>query len=225
MRFSKEAERYLDKLNRDSRFVITDRLAVIEYLTKQHITPFPAIVDFQMDFSGLELTVSKNRGATFYTRLFPANSVARNMEIEQVVVDGQTYFFCGDHETAQFYFVVGQHGQMCTYDNSTVNIISSSFEKFIENYAMQDLLSRQKRYEHPYFYNLKKVEAFDTLTKDYSRDLMANDDYNTWLSSYDITVVKGTWYDRAAQYIHIYGDNKRTCEAFADTLKAAGIIT
>lgn len=226
MRFSNKAYKYLDKLNRDKEFVIADSNEVVNYLAKQNITAFHSVIDFQMKFSGLELTISKNPGSTFNARLFSRSNVAKNTKIELVKVNGQSYFFCGDHETAQIWFVLSEQGQLCTYNsnNGSVNTIFSSFDKFIETYALEDLLSKENKYEHPSFYDLINPKEFDRLTKDYFLHLTASDDYHKWLSSGDIVIHKGTWYDRAACYVHVYGDTKQRCETFVNSLKSAAII-
>ncbi len=127
---------------------------------------------------------------------------------------------------AQFYFVISENGQICTYDNSdeTVNIIASSFDKFIENYAMNDLIKQKNKYEHPFYYDIIDNDSFETLTKDYLEYKTASDDYNKWLSIDNLIISKETWYDKPSFSIHVYGENSNHCEKFIKMLKDKKII-
>ena len=70
MRFSNKAYKYLDKLSRDMDFVISDKQLIVDYLRSQNIQPFDKIVEFQMDFSGLELTKTNKPKSTSKASLF-----------------------------------------------------------------------------------------------------------------------------------------------------------
>lgn len=227
MRFSNKAYKYLEKQSRDRDFVISDKQRIVNYLKSQNIQPFDKIVEFQMDFSGLELTVTNKPGSTFKASLFSVADINQNKPIDAIEIDGQLYFYCGEHRTAQFWFVVCENGQICTYDNNdeTVNIIASSFDKFIETYAFEDLLGQNKKYEHPYYFDLIDNGSFEILAKDYFHHYTANDDYNKWLSNDNLIIHKGTWYDKPAFSIHIYGDNDEQCEAYIKLLRDKKILS
>jgi len=226
MRFSNKAYKYLDTLSRDKDFLITDRQLIIDYLKGQNIQPFDKIVQFQMDFSGLQLTITDKSNSTFSATLFSTADIKQNKPIDTMEIDGQLYFYCGDHETAQFWFVIGANGQICTHDNNngTVNVISSSFEKFVETYAFEDLLGQNKKYEHPYYYNLIDNSNFELFTKGFFSHDTANDNYNKWLSDDKMVIHKGIWYDRPSFYVHVYGDDSKHCETFIQNLKDNQII-
>ena len=227
MRFSNKAYKYLDTLSRDKDFVILDRQQIIDYLRSQNIEPLERIIEFQTDFSGLKLTVKNKPNSTFTATLFSKKELKQNIPIDTVEIDGQLYFYCGDHATAQFWFVISSNGQICTYDNNdeSVNIISSSIDKFIETYAFEDLLGQNKKYEHPYYYNLVDNKGFDELTQSFIRYNTVSDGYNKWLSNDKLIIHVGTWYDKPSFYVHIYGDNSNNCETFIQYLKDKLIIT
>jgi len=189
--------------------------------------PFDKVIEFQTDFSGLELTITNKPDSTFQVSLFSQADIKQNKPIDTIKIDGQLYFSCGDHATAQFWFVISGNGQICTYDNNseTVNIISSSFDKFIEIYAFEDLLGQNKKYEHPYYYNLIDKTSFEVITRNFFRHDTANDDYNKWLSDEKLIIHQGTWYNRPGSYIHVYGDDSKQCETFIQHLKDKLIIS
>ena len=227
MRFSNKAYKYLDKLTRQSDFVVSDRQLIIDYLKGQNIKSFDKIIEFQTDFSGLELTVTNKPSSTFKTILFSKADIQQNKPIETIEVGGRLYFYCGDHMTAQFRFVVSESGQICTFgnDDGVPNIISSSFDKFVETYAFKDLLGQNNKYEHPPFYNLIDNSAFETLTQNFIHYDTSSDDYNKWLSDDKLVIHKGTWYDEPHFFVHIYGNNSSQCETFIQLLKDKQIIS
>jgi hypothetical protein len=227
MRFSNKAYKYLDTLSRDKNFVISDRQLIIDYLKGQNIQPYDKIVEFQMDFSGLELTITNKSNSTFKASLFSTADIKQNKPIDTIEIEEELYFYCGDHRTAQFWFVISENGQICTYDNNdeTANVISSSFDKFIETYAFKDLLGQNKKYEHPYYYDIIDDSSFEKIAKDYIHHDTASDDYNKWLSYDNLIIHKGTWYDKPAFSIHVYGDSSEHCETYIQLLKDKKIIS
>jgi hypothetical protein len=227
MRFSNKAYKYLDTLSRDKDFVIADRQQIIDYLRNQDIEPSEKIIEFQTDFSGLKLTIEHKPNSTFKATLFSKKDLRQNVPIDTIEIEGQLYFYCGDHKMAQFWFVISGKGQICTYDNNdeTINIISSSFDKFIETYAFEDLLGKNKKYEHPYYYNLVDVESFDDFIQSFIRHNTASDDYNKWFSNDKLIIHLGTCYDKPSFYVHFYGDDRKYCETLIQHLKDKLVIT
>lgn len=225
-RFSNKAYRYLSKLHRDKSFMFADRNEVIDFLIKQDLPLFENVIDFQMEFSGLELTISNQPSSTFNTCLFSPANPQLITDTDLFIINGQYYFHCGDHEAAQFWFVLSEKGELCTYNEHTdsVNVIFSSFDKFIEAYALKDILSNKKWYEHPPYYNLTDSERFNILTNDFIQLISASDQYSKWLLKDGLLVHQGTWYDRAAYSLHFYSDAKEKCETFAQSLKEKQII-
>jgi hypothetical protein len=227
MKFSKNVSNYLDNLFRDEDFVIVNKQVFTDYLKSQNIPVFDKIIEFQTNFSGLQLTITNKPNSTFKARLFSKEDIKQDTPIDTIKLDGQLYFYCGDHSTAQFCFVINENGQIGTYDDydETVNIISSSFDKFIETYAFEDFLRQNNNYELPYFYNLIDNRNFELVTQNFIRHESASDDYHKWLSNDHLFIHQGTWYDKPSYFIHIYGDDRKQCETFIQHLKDKLIIS
>lgn len=225
MKSSNKAYRYLDKLKHDKEYTYSEKSAIINYFTSQGVPVFEKVIEFQIEHSGLILTISGAPLSTYYAQLFSVSDIQTNSPIDCLQLNGQYYFYCGHHETAQFWFVLGEEGQICTYDNDreSVNSIFSSFEKLIETYAFEDLLHKNK-YELPSFYKLIDPLRFGLLTKDWFRHNTANDSYNEWLSKEDLILHTGRMFDSLISYIKLYGDVKTTCEDFIQVLKTENVI-
>jgi hypothetical protein len=226
MRFSNIAHQYLEGLHRNKKWVFSDSEKLATYLIQQGVPPFEKIIDFQLNFSGFELTITGKGSSTFNVNLFLPSHIESNTEIDFIKIEDKYYFDCGDHRTAQFWFVISDSGEIGTYNNNdeTVNIIFSSFDKFIESYAMEDLYHKSNKYEHPYYYTVIDLQLLNNYFTDFQFHEAGNDSYNTWLVNEQIIVHRGTWYDRPASYLHVYGDKKKECELLIDSLTKQKII-
>ncbi|WP_269236814.1 hypothetical protein [Flavobacterium flavigenum] len=225
MRFSNNASKYLAKLKRNNEFVVS-REQLVDYFKKHNIPEFEKIIKFQMDFSGLELTIKNKDSSKFNAFLISKKNLLKNEVIDYLIINNKYYFFCGDHETAQFWFVISENGEICTYDNNdeTVNTIYSSFEKFIESYTLIDLINQNKKYEYPGYFKLIENNRFEELTKNYLIYNSSNDEFNKWINTGNLIINKGIWLHEHSFYIHIYGDTKSECEKFIELLKREQII-
>jgi hypothetical protein len=58
MRFSNIANQYLEGLHRNKKWVFSDSEKLATYLIQQGVPPFERIIDFQLNFSGFELTIT-----------------------------------------------------------------------------------------------------------------------------------------------------------------------
>ncbi len=154
MKFSTKAYKYFGKLYRDDDYILPYKNELIKYFSEQNVPVFEKVVDFQMEYSGLVLTIFKKPFSSFKAILFSNSDIKTKTSIDFLKINGQYYFYCGDHETAQFWFVLSQSGEICTYDNNkeTINVIFSSFEKFIETYALEDSLAKNEIYEDLSYY-------------------------------------------------------------------------
>lgn len=225
MNFSNNAQNYFRKLKRESNIGF-DREMISHYLKLQNINPFEKIIEFQMEFAGLELTIKNKPDETFVAHLFAKDDILNNKEIDVIENDGRLYFNCGEHSTAQFWFMICETGEICTYDNNdeTINSIFSNFEKFVESYAMKNFLAESRKYEHPYYFDLMDTEKFDIEIKDFSISVDESDVYNKWYSNNKLIIQKGVWYDRPSPFIHLFGDEKNECEDFINQCKIKSII-
>lgn len=225
MKLSNNASRYFAKLKRNKEFVI-DLDDLLNYFKRYNIPEFEKIIEFQLNFSGLELKIKDNESSNFNAFLISKKDILNNNEIEYLLINNRYYFYCGDHETAQFWFVISDTGEICTYNevNETVNIIYNSFEKFIESYAFQDLIKRNKKYEYPAYFNLLDDVRFNELIVNYKIYNASNDEFNYWMSNGNLIIKKGIWLHEHIFYIHVYGENKMECEKFIESLKEEKII-
>lgn len=208
-------------------YIIADRKLIIDYLEQKSIPAFDAIVDFQLTYSGLDLEINGAPGKTFECRLFSKQDIAIGRSIEPMIIGDKFYFDCGDHATAPFWFVISEEGKIGIYDHidETVNIIFSSFDKFIETYAFKDFLNCCNRFEHPYYYSISDRPGFGACTQHFFRHYTANDAYNIWLSDNKLVIHMGTWYHKQGFYIHVYGEDKTQCELFIQSLERDKIIS
>jgi hypothetical protein len=227
MGFSETARGYLKKLVRDEAFVVPDRQTVAAHLKNHRIPISDRILDFQMNFSGLELTVANKSGETFQAALFSRADILENRPPEAINLNGQWYFHCGEHATAQFWFVIGSEGQFGTFDyhDEVLNILASSFDKWVESYAYMDALLQNHPYEHPYFYELLDPVGFGALVQNLVRYHPACDAYTQWMSDDNLTVHQGTWFDRPGFFLHLYSKNMEYCESFVHLLKEKWIVS
>ncbi|MEX6690665.1 hypothetical protein QTN47_24375 [Danxiaibacter flavus] len=220
---SNKTYKYLDALKRDFAWT-SGKEEVEKYLLNQDIPAFEKVVQFQTNFSGLILTIVNKPTQTFKAQLFSKKDISTKSPADFIKLNEHYYFGCGEHETAQYNFVIDEKGQIGVYDNNleTVNIIFSSFEKMLETYSLENLLTNW--YENPFFFKLVSQEKFQIFTKDFRGLSTKNDDYDAWLRTDELVVHKGTWFDKAAFYIHIYGNEKNKCDDFIKVLKENGVI-
>ncbi|KUJ62539.1 hypothetical protein AR687_06810 [Flavobacteriaceae bacterium CRH] len=225
MKLSNNAFKYFTKLKRNKKFVI-DLDDLLNYFKRYNIPEFEKIIEFQLNFSGLELKIKNNESSNFNAFLISKKDILNHNEIEYLLIDNRYYFYCGDHETAQFWFVISNTGEICTYNevNETVNIIYTSFEKFIESYSFQDLIKRNNKYEYPAYFNLLDDVRFNELIVNYTIYNASNDEFNYWMSNGNLIIKKGIWLHEHIFYIHVYGENKIECEKFIELLKEEKII-
>lgn len=224
MKHSNKAARYLTTLTRDRYYIVSDRNEVIDYLTRQGVPAFEKVVDFQMEYSGLKLTIHNKDNAAFKVMLFGIRDLMTNAPVGHFEIDGRYYFYCGEHKTAPFPFVLGQDGEICIYNDDSVHTIYSSFEKFIETYVMQNTLAVTMAYEHPPYYDLLDSVQFTSHVRSMYTLSTANDEYNEWLLVGDLMIYKGTWLYKPSFFVHVYGETEEQCEAFIKVMKDNKII-
>ena len=225
MTLSERATKYLGTLNRIGKFHL-DKEKTIEYCKKQNFHLTERLLDIQTKFSGYKLTIRNDSGHSFLLRLFAEYDFNENREIEFYFF-GDTYVVVfGEHDTAQFQFYITNLGELCTlghHDGDTPNIICSSIEKFIEQYALQNELALQTK--NPYYYDILNIEELTKLLEqDFAKIEECSDKYSQWFTNGRLTIDRGTWLDRPEFYLHVYGQNKESCDKFVDQLKQNKII-
>jgi hypothetical protein len=226
MLLSKRATKYLSTLFRLQEWV-AGRDIFIEYLRKQKFQLTEILIDIQVNYSGYRLVIENSTNSTFLLNFFSLNDIFSNNEIEFYQLENDTYLLeFGNHETAQLNFFITNFGELCTwsiYGEEKPNVIASSIEIFIEQYALRNELSNQ--YENAHYYNINDSEKLSNiLVKEFIEIKECSDRYSYWCSNTQLTIEKGTWLDKAEPYLHIYGNDKNLCNEFIDRLKLEKII-
>ena len=225
MKLTERATKYFSKLTRIDEFYL-DREKTIDYCRKQNFPLTETLLEVQTNFSGYKLTVTNDSGHGFLLRLFAKYDFNENREIEFYYF-GETYLVdFGVHDTAQFHFYITSLGELCTlghHEGDTPNIVCSSIETFIEQYALQDELALQTK--NPYYYDiLNNAELSKLLEQEFAKIGECSDKYSQWYTNGQLTIDRGTWLDRPEFYFHVYGQNKESCDNFVEHLKHSKII-
>jgi hypothetical protein len=179
MTLSERATKYFSTLKRINEFYL-DKEKTIEYCKTQNFPLTERLLDIQTKFSGYKLTIRNHSGHGFLLRLFAEYDFKENREIEFYFF-GETYVVdFGEHDTAQFQFYITNLGELCTlghHDGDTPNIICSSIEKFIEQYALQNELALQTK--NPYYHDiLNNEELTKLLEQDFDKIEECSDKYS-----------------------------------------------
>jgi hypothetical protein len=225
MILTERAIKYFNRLKRNSEFYL-EKETTIEYFNQQNFPINEKLIDIQVKFSGYKLTITNDSGHGFLLRLFSSNDVKNNIKIEAYHFDKTYILDFGEHDTSQFNFYITNLGELCTLQhrkNDTPNIICSSIEKLIEQYALQDELNLQVKY--PFYYEILNNEELTKLLKqDFTEIVECSDKYSQWHTNGQLTIDRGTWLDRPQFYLHVYGQTKENCEKFVANLKQVKLI-
>lgn len=222
MNLSNRALNYIKSLTRDESWT-SGELETKEYLLRQKIDSFSGFLRFQLDYSGYELTIKNEPGQAFSLYLFSDKQILNNESLEIEKVGDRLIEICGDHKTAQFTFYITDKGEFCTLDNNDLpNILHSSFDKLIEEYAL-----RNEIYDwdsNPYYYEIMNPIKLEEFMNDFEIIPECSDNYSTWWKRNDLIAVKGVWFDRPEFYFHIYGKDRNECDLLIKDLQRNDII-
>jgi hypothetical protein len=220
MSLSERATRYLEIINKTREPTCTDLDLIKKYMISQGIPAFEKILEFQLYYAGLKFKVANNRSSAFEASLFLKKDIKSHSPINCVVLDGGYYFFCGNHATAQFHFALSEKGRLCTYDekDKTVTVISSSFTRFIEEYALKDELCKNNKFEMPSYYEITDMPGLNRLMVEFSPYPELGDEYNQWFENNGLIVEIFTWLDRQEKGVHIFADNEKQAIDFVQLL-------
>ncbi|CAM3936758.1 MULTISPECIES: hypothetical protein [Flavobacterium] len=223
MNISERALKYLKTLKRDSNFVSREE-ETKEYLSKQNIERADEFLKFQIQYSGYELTINNDSGNSFSASLFSKNQIQGNLKLEIEKAGDRFIEICGDHKTAQFTFYLTDKGEFCTLDDDDLpNILHTSFDKLIEEYALRNEISDWA--SNPYYHEIKNIDRLESIMNaDFEIIEECSDEYSTWWKKDNLIAVKGIWLDRPEFYFHIYGKNKGECYDFIEGLKDDNIL-
>jgi len=199
---------------------------VIAYCRRQQPALNEELIRVQLDYAGYQLTIRRKFGNTFLLSFISKQEVVKNLPLDFIETEEGYLLDFGQHATAQFNFFITNLGELCTLDNTDEdkhNIICSSVEKFIEQYALQNELATA--FEDPYYYTVKNADHLDKLLyQEFVRLPECSDDYSHWCSDGLLTIVKGTWIDKPTFYLHVYSVSKEACTHFVERLKAEMLI-
>ena len=221
-KFSYRAKQYFSSLKRYEEYVV-DEYLVNTYLQKQTDVSMMEFLRFQIQYSGYELTIKNEPGHTFKAFLLLKQQIEQNQPSEFEWFDDRLVEICGDHASAQFNFFLTHKGEICTLDNNDeINIIHSSFEKMVEEYALRNELSDWVSIS---YYDVMDVSKLNRFLKNQLQIISeCTDEYSTWWKNDEIAAVKGKWLDRQAFYFHVYGKKQRGCDDFIMNCKTLALI-
>jgi hypothetical protein len=222
---SQRAKTYLNGLRRaDAWMAVSEKVA--EYFANQKLLLTYELSKIQTLYSGYNLTIYRDPGHTFLLNFISKKEVSSNAEILFYIVDNKRLIEFGAHATAQFTFYITDLGEICTWGpevGEKPNIICSTVEKYIEQYALKNELATQV--EHPGYYQVTDAKQLDELLyREFIKTSECSDDYSYWGSNGFLTVVKGTWLHEPKFYLHVYGRSPEVCIEFIKRLKVAELI-
>jgi hypothetical protein len=219
---SDRGQKYLASLSRDRDWT-SEKEIIQQYLLKNGIKEFVGLVDFQIKYSGYTLSKRNKPTDSFTARLLSQRQMKSGERLDYLELDNKFLIQCGDHKTAQFNFYLTHLGEFCTIDDQDkVNILSSSFDKEVERYAIHNQFANW--IEDPYYYDLGSIDNLNVLTRDFQTIEECSDPYCSWWTDEKIMVIKGTWLDRAEFYIHAYGRSEPELNKFIERIKKDQII-
>lgn len=222
MNLTDRAARYLRKQKRNWGWK-ADSFLTESYLKSQLIPPFESIVAFESNYSGYYLTIKGKPQETFTISLFSKIAILFKQEIKFIQYGDEYYFPCGEHQSAQLNFCISNRGNICINDEP-MQIISSSIEKFIEQYAKKDEINNW--FELPYYYDLESPELLEMFLNLNQYQLIpeCSDLYNQWYGNDSIIFTKATWWANTGFCIHIYAATEKQANIFAEQLANKNII-
>jgi len=217
----------MSSLRRDRGWIATAEQTE-RYFEKNNFPPTEALINYQANFSGLELMVGKDRRGLFKAELFTKSRILNNSPIsanEDYFLEGEKFYFnCGTHATAQFQFYISDVGEICTdLDDDIINVLYSSFEKKIEQYALRNEI--QNWQEDPVYYEIENQLSLEKYMEQ-GFDLIeeCSDAYNSWWGNKDLIIANSTWLDRKEKYFHIYGKKLDYCKLLIEEFKNQRIL-
>ncbi len=223
MELSKRAKNYLLNIQKDFKWSTTEA-ETKNYLERQSFTPTDELLKFQTNYSGLELKTSSIKRDKFSASLFSKSQIINNEPLELEKVADKYIFICGEHETAQFKFWITDSGEICTInDDDTLNILHSSFDKKIEEYALKNEICDWG--ENPYYFEIQNQKELTLImNSEFEIITECSDEYSTWWKNENLIIANGVWLDRPERYFHVYGKDEKICTELVVRLKEAKIL-
>lgn len=217
---SNRAESYLSGLDKDPNYSC-DKDMVIAYMEQQQVPLCKPVIRFQTKYSGFDLTIRANRMKTFYMRLFSRKAIKSNKRINVLQENGNTWFECGYHESAQYNFYINEEGEIIAESGKDELAIYSSAEMMIESYALLDSIPYDwwNRLSYCKVVNKDSLSTY-LLTKNFRQIKECCDDYNIYFSNGNIIVRCSVFWTNEGRFvIATYGKNEKICKQFIEELK------
>ena len=215
------ASNYLQSLQRD-KDAVTDKEVLEQFFSSQNLPLFEPVIDFGVSYSGFTLRTKRKKRDAFSALLVSSRDVKTNGQYD-FEKEGETFlFYCGNHETAQFYFYINQLGHFCSDGYTGVNVISSSFELEVEQYAYKSELLDW--IESPYYDLGETAELERTLNSEFEKVAECSDDYNAWFVSDKIIIQKGIWLQEPSYYLHLFSKSNAALDKITNHLENAAVI-
>ncbi|WP_153799351.1 hypothetical protein [Foetidibacter luteolus] len=219
---TERALNYLHGLKRN-KDAVTNRNELESFFLNQNIPVFEPVINYGVSFSGFTFRTKLRKGDAFSTFLVLLQDIESGKPFEFEKEQGKFLFYCGDHETAQFWFYIDQDGQFCSDGYSGANVLSSSFEVKVEQYAFKNCLLGW--IEHPYYYELKDLDSLLlALTNHFDVINECTDGYNSWFRSDNLIVQIGIWLHEQSYFVHFYGKSGEALAKFIADLEGEKII-
>ena len=223
---SERASRYISTLPFPRSMDWTcDRETIVEYFESQEFPLFEKFIDFQLKYSGYTLTIEreekKNDGRhQFDLLLFSQKEIEQRKKIDYFRVGDDYWISCGQHGCAPFHFCINQKGEIATtLNDEIVQVISSSAEKFIERYAIDNEMG----YELVSFFKCVETAKIEEFMNEYYPILKIIEECSDKRCSYygneGIVIEHGTDWDSGERYLHLYGQKKKDCDIWVEMIK------
>ena len=223
---SEQAQTYLKRQNRDKNYY-TDFEQTIEYLLLQNFDVPQVIYDIQENYGGYQLKVSGKRGAGFDIQIIAKRNIKNNIPLRHDEFEGNLYFSFGFHNTAQYTYYISSEGTICTWGPETdgiVNPVSTSTEKYIENYALMDNIYQCGTVNN-YYYHVPDIKNLrDYLGKHFKRLNYCSDKYTAWYQREGLYVNTGVWLGTPQFYLTCYNKGEKTVNDFLKSLAEKKLI-
>ena len=212
---------YLKSLQRDPA-AVTDKLEIEHYFLSQNIPIFESVIDFGVRYSGVTLQAKNKKKDSFSALLVSSQDIETNRKYDFEKEGENFLFYCGNHETAQFYFYLNQLGQFCSDGYTGANVLSSTFELKVEQYAYRNNLVEW--IESPY-YDLGETKELESILKSGFEIIPeCSDDYNGWFVGDNIIIQKGVWLHGPTSYLHFFGKTNAALDKIVNHSENAGVI-
>lgn len=172
---------------------LTDRSALIELFTAQHVPLAPAVLDFQEHFGGIDYRTRSGHG--FYFDLFNGQDPYAHDSLQADQDGTGAWFFpLGEHPYAQLGFEIRDDGTVCCRQWHTAEL-ASSVEVYIESDSVEDhMLSLQPEW---WWIPLGEMDHEDRRLNSIAaahRTIVpeASDQFNLWWANYESRIHRQT---------------------------------